>query len=362
MTAGPAIAARHDVIDAHRQQGGRIAAVLPVFAPRALLRGYGYLPVELWGPPGVPLAEGASHLQPYVCSIVRNALSFLLSGGLDATDLILVPHACDSLQGLGSLLLDFVKPRQAVLPFYLPRSNGAHAGAFLASELRRLADELRAMSGRSPSAQELLAHVLAEEEADGWLAQLHAARRDLPLGNMDYFRMVRSREYLPLEAFVQLARDVLALRQDSSAAGTPLLISGVLPEPRPLLQALDERNARIVADDLLCGRRRLCPPGQSQDPFVRIAESWQAGPPDSTRGSSLEARRGSLLQLVESSGARGVVFQLVKFCEPELFYLPGLRKALLERGIPSVVIEVDLNDELSQQALTRVDALLEMIQ
>jgi benzoyl-CoA reductase/2-hydroxyglutaryl-CoA dehydratase subunit BcrC/BadD/HgdB len=128
-----------------------------------------------------------------------------------------------------------------------------------------------------------------------------------------------------------------------------------------LLHALDERGARIVADDLLCGRRRICPPGRSQDPFVRIAESWQAGPPDSTRGSSLEARREYLLQLVETSGARGVVFYIVKFCEPELFYLPGLRKALLERGIPSVVIEVDLNDELSQQVLTRLEALLEMI-
>jgi len=61
------------------------------------------------------------------------------------------------------------------------------------------------------------------------------------------------------------------------------------------------------------------------------------------------------------SGARGVVFYIVKFCEPELFYLPHLRSALQEKGIPSVVLEVDLNDELSQQMLTRLDALLEMI-
>jgi benzoyl-CoA reductase/2-hydroxyglutaryl-CoA dehydratase subunit BcrC/BadD/HgdB len=127
VTAGPAIAARHEVISTHRERGGRIAAVLPVFAPRALLRAFGFLPVEVWGPPGIPIAGGGSHLQPYVCSIVRNTLSFLLSGGLDATDLVLVPHACDSLQGLGSILLDFVKPRQPVLTA-LPSAQQRRAG------------------------------------------------------------------------------------------------------------------------------------------------------------------------------------------------------------------------------------------
>jgi benzoyl-CoA reductase/2-hydroxyglutaryl-CoA dehydratase subunit BcrC/BadD/HgdB len=361
VAAGPEIAARHEVMSRHRQQGGQIAAVLPVYAPRALLRAYGFLPVEVWGPPGIPLAGGASHLQPYVCSIVRNALSFLLSGGLDATDIVLVPHACDSLQGLGSILLDFVKPRQPVLTLYLPRHGGGSAGTYLAAELQRLAGELQAISGRAPGPSELLAHVTAEEEADGLLAQLHSARRALPLGNVDFFRLTRSREYLPLEPFMRSARQALALHQESPFGGKALLISGVVPEPMQLLQALDERGARIVTDDLLCGLRRLCPPGRSRDPFVRLAESWQSGPPDSTRGSSLEARREYLLRLVETSGAQAVVFHLVKFCEPELFYMPSLRKALLERGIPSVVIEVDLNDELSQQSITRLDALLEMI-
>jgi benzoyl-CoA reductase/2-hydroxyglutaryl-CoA dehydratase subunit BcrC/BadD/HgdB len=68
-----------------------------------------------------------------------------------------------------------------------------------------------------------------------------------------------------------------------------------------------------------------------------------------------------LLQLVERAGARGVLFYDVKFCEPELFDLPDLRQGLQRAGIPSVTIEVDLNDPLSQQILTRLGAFLEMI-
>src|SRR5512141_669326 len=69
---------RKVVIEQMRAQGKRIAAVLPIHSPRALLRAYGYHPVEVWGPPGVDVSTGASHFQAYTCSIVRNGISFVL--------------------------------------------------------------------------------------------------------------------------------------------------------------------------------------------------------------------------------------------------------------------------------------------
>jgi benzoyl-CoA reductase/2-hydroxyglutaryl-CoA dehydratase subunit BcrC/BadD/HgdB len=52
----------------------------------------------------------------------------------------------------------------------------------------------------------------------------------------------------------------------------------------------------------------------------------------------------------------------VKFCEPELFDIPLLRQELKSKGLPSILIEVDLNTRLSQQIRTRLGAFLEMIQ
>jgi len=114
---------RSETIEAFKRQGGSIAAVFPIHYPRSLLRAFGFLPVEVWGPPGVDTSSGATHLQAYVCSIVHSALSFLLSGGLDVADLLVVPHACDSLQGLGSILTDLIPCRQPVIPIYLPRGR-----------------------------------------------------------------------------------------------------------------------------------------------------------------------------------------------------------------------------------------------
>ncbi|MCP4623302.1 MAG: 2-hydroxyacyl-CoA dehydratase, partial [bacterium] len=118
MTFHLTIPSRNEAIREHRSSGGSIAAVFPVHYPRALLRAYGILPVEMWGPPGVDLTLGDAHLQSYTCGIARHGLSFLLGGGHDKVDMVLAPHCCDTLQGLSSILRDFVAPRKPTFMLY----------------------------------------------------------------------------------------------------------------------------------------------------------------------------------------------------------------------------------------------------
>jgi benzoyl-CoA reductase/2-hydroxyglutaryl-CoA dehydratase subunit BcrC/BadD/HgdB len=51
---------------------------------------------------------------------------------------------------------------------------------------------------------------------------------------------------------------------------------------------------------------------------------------------------------------------VVKFCEPEQFYLPSLRRALGEDGLATVTIELDVSEPMSGQLATRLEALLEI--
>jgi benzoyl-CoA reductase/2-hydroxyglutaryl-CoA dehydratase subunit BcrC/BadD/HgdB len=183
----------------------------------------------------------------------------------------------------------------------------------------------------------------------------------LPLTQIEFYRLVRAREYLPAEAFSELAGAILDKTGDRPWDGIPILLSGIVPEPMSLFDSVAEMGGMVVADDLACCGRRLYPPGKSTDAFHHMAESLLAAPPDPTRGSPIQDRLNHLLRLTGTFGAKGVVFYDVKFCEPELYDLPDLRKGLQDVGIPSVAIEVDLNDPLSQQALTRIEAFLEMI-
>ncbi len=156
-----------------------------------------------------------------------------------------------------------------------------------------------------------------------------------------------------------------ALRRDVNPAlhksQIPIILSGIVPEPMSLFAALNSMGGRVAADDLAGCGRRLYPPGQSRDPFRRMAERIVNAPPDPMRGSPIRERLEYLLLLAKESGAIGVVFYDVKFCEPELFDIPQLREGLRAAGLPSLALEVDLNDELAQPMLNRLEAFLEML-
>ncbi|MEW6366554.1 MAG: 2-hydroxyacyl-CoA dehydratase family protein [Acidobacteriota bacterium] len=353
---------RAEVIREFKGRGGRVAAVLPIHYPRALFRAFDILPVEVWGPPKIDASSAATHLQPYICSIARNALAFVLGGGLDVADLIIVPHTCDSLQGLASVLIDFITPARPVYPIYLPRGNRPSDLTFLASELRSLSNRLEQLTAYTPSETRLMECIEQEEAADRWLADLHQRRTELPLSQYDLYRVLRSREFLPADRLCALAETIIARaggypRRDD----IPVLMSGIVPEPMEMLRSLEKMGGRVASDDFACCGRRLYPAGRSSEPFVRMAESIIQGPPDPMRGCSIQDRLAHLARLAGTSGARGVVFYTIKFCEPELFQLPALRTGLQEIGVRTLNLEVDLSDPLSQSALTRLEAFLEMI-
>jgi len=352
---------RTEVARAFKLNGGLVAAVLPIHYSRAILRAFNILPMEVWGPPNVDPGVGTAHVQAYVCSVVRNALSFLHSETAKVADLILVPHACDSLQGLGSLLLDFVQPEQPVIPLYLPRSNKAEGIQFLANEFRSIYDRLEEITQRSPSDSELMTNIRREEAADVLLAQLHSERRCLDISDYDFYRMIRSREFLPAEDFIDLAKQFRIRMGGDRERAIGVLLSGIVPEPMETLESITEYGGMVVADDLACTGRRLYPAGESEDPFRRMAERILHGPPDWSLGRSIQSRMDYMQEKIRSMDVQGVIFYNVKFCEPELFDLPSLRNELDRTGIPSMTMEIDLNDPLSDQALMRLETFFEMI-
>jgi benzoyl-CoA reductase/2-hydroxyglutaryl-CoA dehydratase subunit BcrC/BadD/HgdB len=351
---------RKEVAARMKQEGRRIAAVLPIHYPRALLRAHGYHPMEVWGPPRVRSSEGDRHFQSYTCAIVRNATSFLLEGGLDVADVILVPHTCDALQGMASVLKDFIRPRQPVLTLYHPRARRASDLLFYVDELQRLAGALQSLSGSKPSDEDWLEAIRIESEADAALSSLYSDRTRLAVTDREFYSVVRAREYLPAEDFTALAN---AIRRDGAAAptGVPIMISGIVIEPMELLDRLAEIGGRIAADDLACGYRRVYPRVESGPPLERIARSLLDAPPDPTRGTPIAERATDLIHRMRESGAKGLLMYDVKFCEPELFDVPRLRRRLADAGYPMIHVEHELGGSLAQQTLTRIEAFVETL-
>ncbi len=247
-----------------------------------------------------------------------------------------------------------------MLTQYQPRGPAIPSLDFLAAELSRLYERLAEITGLRPSDAELRVAIEREERADRALSELLSSRRRFDVDERSFYRLVRSREYLPAEEFAGRIEEALAAA-DGERQGIGIVLSGIVPEPMDILDAVSGAGAVVVGDDLACSGRRLYPEASSPDPFRRMAQRLLGGPPDSTKGSDVSERAVHLTHLAKEGGARAVLFFVVKFCEPELFYLPQLRTELDHAGLRSIVVEADVTESLPQQAVTRVEALLESV-
>ncbi|MCP4599877.1 MAG: 2-hydroxyacyl-CoA dehydratase [Proteobacteria bacterium] len=355
------IPSRIEVIREYKSQGGLVAAVFPIHYHRALMRAFNILPVEVWGPPNADHRKGDDHLQSYSCSIVRKGLSYIIEGGLDIVDIFIVPHCCDTLQGLGSILLDFLPRRRPVFPIYIPRGKREEDIEFLAKELFSLGKKLKEITGIEPAAPKILDAIKIEDEANTATNKLFEKRTSISFTNLEFYRLLRTREYLPSESYIELVNQALEIERAEELEEIPVLLSGVVPEPMAMFDILSDMNAIVVRDDFLSTGRRIYPPSARNDPWMNMAQSILQGPPDSTRGSSFRERSNYLVDLAKRSNARGVIFYHVKYCEPEQFYLPVQIKNLKEAQIPSISIEIDIGDPLSNQTITRIEAFIEMV-
>lgn len=355
---------RKAYIREQQARGRKVVAVLPVHYPKEVLTAAGVLAVELWGPPGPPRHPAAGRLQTYVCALGRNALAFLAGGHADMVDAALFPHTCDTIQGLATLLPDLGGWSKPALTFQHPKGDDREsARRFLRAEIGRLAVEVGRLAGAPVARQALERAVALHAEIDGLRAELLARRAALDLSDRALYQVLRRGEFLwPEDHLAELRAAAARLGTAPVQRGLPLLVTGYVPEPMALLDHLAQVGAFVAADDWAATGRRAPRPGSPlADPVEALVEKGFAGPPCTTRGASRARRLSHLDALLQRSGALGVLAHVPKFCEPELFDLPALRRHFGERGVPVLVLETELEAELPAQASARLEAFAEMV-
>ena len=280
-------------------------------------------------------------------------------------DGFLFPHTCDSLQNLGSLVRDYVGVEKPCLDFYVPKATGNEGARwFFRGEVERLVRSLEPFFGTlDPDA--LGRAVNLGRDLARALEKLYILRAEgrLEASNVEFYRLVRSVEFMHPDDSLPALRAFAKERECPEPSTSPsIVLSGVLPNPRGLLSLLDGLGIRVGDDDLLaCGRRLpgVCDSGV--DPMEAVAVSYFGMPSCSTINAPLGERKARLIERVRQSRSLGVLFHIVKFCEPELFAFPALRESLRSLGIRTLFMEHDVNREISGQVATRLEAFAEML-
>ncbi len=350
-----------------RDGGGQVLGHFQVYFPEELAHAAGMLPVKLRGAQ-VERREADSHFGSYICSILRSTLELALTGDLDL-DLFVTHPICDAARNLAGIWSrNLPQPAQIL---YLPQNaNSAFAATYLAEEYRRLLAELRELTGRAVTADDVRRSIVVFNDNRRLLRELYAVKRETPwLLPVDeaYVLMAVGGVVTREEHNGLLARVLPAVRSRSVRPQDKMRVvfEGGFCEQPPLdlLRAIAE-FCYVVDDDLLIGLRWILGPVPTAgDPVANLATAYLEDSSYSPVQHDLrKPKEEMLLQRIRGSGAGAAIVAAAKMCEPGLDEQVAYAQALDAAGIPYFVTEFEEKmtsfDHLQIQLETFVENLL----
>jgi benzoyl-CoA reductase/2-hydroxyglutaryl-CoA dehydratase subunit BcrC/BadD/HgdB len=167
------------------------------------------------------------------------------------------------------------------------------------------------------------------------------------------------------QRYLQLLDDLLnALPEKTGGSGNliPVFLAGNMTHSDSYFSFIEEAGAIVVQDDLCSGTRflRLMTP-EDADPIEGLTNRYLTSFLCPTKHQGAQAHIETLLNEVQKSGAKGVIFLLYKYCEPHFFDYPDLKKALESKGIPTLLLEVEDPSYSIGQLKIRIQAFVEML-
>ena len=350
-----------------KEQGKGIMGYLCSYTPEEIILAAGMHPLRLFGTKeNLVLAD--AHLQAYSCSLARGVLEDALAGRLDFLDGAVFPHTCDTIQRLSDiwrLNTRFAFFADVVLPVKLDTES---ARQYMEDVLRKFRGDLEKGLGVRITDAALRQATDTYNRIRSSLAtiyELRSANPDILTGSEAYAivkgSMIMDREYLAerLPAVIEMLRT----RTPSTApGGKRVILTGSICDQPDIYTVFEKAGGVVVWDDLCTGSRYFEGlVGIEDDPIVAIANRYIERPVCPAKHASNTARGERLLEAVRRYNAQGVIFLLMKFCDPHDFDYPYLKECMDGEGIPNMLLEIEDQLPSEGQLLTRFETFIHML-
>ena len=350
------------------ENGRKIVGTYCSYTPEEMILAAGAHPLRLFGS-GKKIRLAETHLQSYCCSLVRGALEDALGGRVDFLDGVVFPHTCDSIQRLSDiwrLNMPACFHLDVVLPVKLD-TDGARR--YMTDVLNRFRRELGEKLGVTITDGGLRRAIGTTNRIRSALMKIDDLRGERPgiLGGSDLYALVRAAMVMERIRAATLLEEVeadLAKRFGSAIGRQPkrIILSGGVCNHPDIHTIIEEAGGAVVGDDLCTGSRYYKGlTDEKTDPVTAIAERYLERVVCPAKHRGLSDRADHLVRLVREKRAQGVIFFLLKFCDPHAFDYPYLKEALERAGVPSMLMEVEDRLPAEGQLRTRFETFVEMI-
>lgn len=355
-----------------KTQGRTLVGCFPLYPPLELLHSFGLTPLVLWGlrEDISSLARSDRHLQPYACGVARCLSELVLSRGGEILDALFMYNACDTLRNLPEILESSFDQYGRSLPVFrvhipaVPLHQSSAAG-YLNRRIDELVSDLEKFTGKSFSPQAFLNSIELYRRQRLLCSELEESTAGGSSSFADCAEVLLTGNRLPVEDHIALLEHALRAA-DHRAAGHDslrIMVSGILPPPRDLLQTTERAGLKIVANDLACLKRSYAyRPAATEDPGEYYQDFYGNHYPCTTILPSADRRIETIRRTVREKKIAGFIFIGEKFCEYEYFEIPALEQALKSDGVQVLILEMGMEDNLNLDAYrTRIEAFAEML-
>lgn len=350
---------------AYLAEGKQVVLTAPVYTPEEIIHAMGLIPMGAWG--ADTQMEGAKEYFPaFICSVMQSILELGMRGTYNGASAIVIPSLCDSLKCLGQNW-KYAVPHIPFIPMTYPQNRRGEAGrAFTLAGYERVIRDLEAATGAQFSQAALARSIQVYNGHNAAMRQLDRALAAHPeISAAQRSAIFKSAWFMPKERHTGLVRELLYELDAAGSGGgrTPVMTSGILWDSPALLAILDELGFQVVADDVAAESRQYrTDTDPSLPPLEGLCDKFARMDHCSVLYDVDKKRAELVIETAKERSAKGVILALTKFCDPEEFDYPILKKACDRAGLPLTLIEVDRQMVNYEQARTSLEAFKEVIE
>jgi benzoyl-CoA reductase/2-hydroxyglutaryl-CoA dehydratase subunit BcrC/BadD/HgdB len=341
--------------------GRKAAGCIPIYIPGEVLHAAGILQVTIWG--NEFSRSSRRGIPPFVCSVADGVVSAIRSGKWEEIDAWVFPSTCDTFQNAFEVLFppEVGFPR---FPFVFPASSEIPgAKEYMLDRVEAFREWAGEISGREVSEGALERSIRVYNENLQTFGLLEQRMRDSPgsFSGVEYFKLSRAGMVLPRDTHTKILKGALSRpRDDYRKTRAKVFITGMMPT-EPVMEAMDAAGAAIVGNDLALGHRYYSGPAdETGDMLLSLARRHLRRAPCSTLHGFARPRIEELFRRFDEAGADRLLLLRMRQCEPECGDIPDMADASRDRGIPFLILDIDLQAEEGASARMRIEAFVEM--
>ena len=353
-------------LDSHIAKGKKVIGCMPVYCPEELVYASGMVPFGIWGAE-VEISEAKTYFPAFICSILQTSLEMGLKGELDQLSAIMIPVLCDSLKCMGQNWKQGVKNVEFI-PVIHPQNRKLEAGVeFLMSQYNKIKNRLEEISGNEITDGKLQNAIAIYNEHRRTMREFVevVARYPQIITPMQRSAVIKSGHFIDKSEHTKMVKALIkgcTSQPEKKWDGIRVVTTGIIADSPSILKILEENNMAIVADDIAHESRQF----RTDVPVYGNPIEGLARQVSLMEGCSVlydpDKKRGDMIvEQVKKYKADGVIVLMTKFCDPEEYDYPIMKKVFDEYNIPSIMIEVDQQMKNYEQARTMVQTFSDML-